>query len=105
MKVKAKHLKSGMVVVYSDDVRKTVSYVMEFPNVMLIYYLEDDSHTFAEKNLEYTVEDQMILPILLTVSMSLFPLGPDTTVCYMDSTYPGIWLSDYSDDGFCDFGE
>lgn len=46
----------------------------------------------------------MLLPILLTLSVSLFPLGPDTTVCYQDSTYPGIWLSDYTDDGLCHFG-
>lgn len=56
MKVKAKLLKPGMIVVYSEDVKKTVSYVMEFPNVMLIYFLEDDSHTFANKEFEYTVE-------------------------------------------------
>lgn len=47
----------------------------------------------------------MIKTILLTVSLCLFPMGEDTTVCYMDSTYPGIWLSDYTDTGFCDFGE
>lgn len=29
----------------------------------------------------------------------------DDTVCYMDSTYPGVWLSDYTDDGLCHFGE
>lgn len=48
----------------------------------------------------------MVLMMVGAVIMALFvPLPPDTTVCYQDSTYPGKWLSDYSDSGFCEFGE
>ena len=28
----------------------------------------------------------------------------DTTVCYESQSFPGVWLSDYSESGYCTFG-
>jgi hypothetical protein len=39
----------------------------------------------------------------LVASDADMPGYVDTTVCYASQAWPGVWLSDYTSDGYCAF--